>query len=137
MICFVDTSALLAVMDRDDAVHAEAKQTWDMLTARRATLVTTNYVLLETIAILQSRIGVRAVRKFNDDIFPVLTVDWISSDQHTAGMSALLAADRRNLSLVDCVSIETMRWRGLREAFAFDKHFGEQGFSFPPATAQG
>ena len=129
MTCFVDTSALLAVMDKDDAAHAEAKQAWRQLTALRATLITTGYVVLETVAIVQHRIGVAAVRSFNDDIFPILTIDWISSEQHARGMGALLAADRRNLSLVDCVSFDTMRKHGLRNAFAFDKHFDEQGFT--------
>ena len=129
MTCFVDTSALLAVMDRDDAAHAEAKQAWQQLTALRATLVTTSYVVLETVAIIQHRVGVAAVRTFNDDIYPILTIDWISSAQHTRGMGALLVANRRNLSLVDCVSFDTMRRHGLTAAFAFDKHFDEQGFT--------
>ena len=129
MTCFVDTSALLAVMNQADAVHGDARKTWEMLTSGRATLVTTNYVLLETISILQHRVGVAAVRTFHDDIVPVLTIEWISSDRHDAAMTALLAADRRRFSLVDSVSIDTMRRRGLRYAFAFDKHFDEQGFA--------
>ena len=38
MTCFVDTSALLAVMDKDDAVHKEAKAFWERLTEQQATL---------------------------------------------------------------------------------------------------
>ena len=129
MTCFVDTSALLAVMDKDDAVHKEAKALWERLTARQATLFTTNYVVLETIALLQHRVGVPAVRRFHDDILPILTIDWISSVQHSHGMAALLAACRRDVSLVDCVSFDAMRQRGLRHVFAFDKHFKEQGFT--------
>jgi len=128
MTCFVDTSALLAVLDRDDGHHAEARQIWERLMAERAVLVTTNYVVLETTAILQSRIGVQAVRTFNDDIYPILTVDWVTAEQHEKGMSAVLAAARRKLSLVDCVSFDAMRHRGLRKAFVFDNHFADQGF---------
>ena len=129
MTCFVDTSALLAVMDKDDAFHKEAKASWGRLTEQQATLVTTNYVVLETVALLQHRIGVPAVRRFHDDILPILTIDWISSGHHVQGMAALLAADRRSLSLVDCISFDAMRKRGLRQVFAFDKHFAEQGFT--------
>jgi uncharacterized protein len=134
MTCFVDTSALIAVLDRDDAQHAEAGRVWQKLMADKAVLVTTNYVLLETIAVLQNRIGMEAVRRLNDDIVPVLTVDWVSGTQHEAGMSALLAADRRKLSLVDCISFDAMRRRGLRDAFVFDDHFAEQGFTAPYDT---
>ena len=74
MTCFVDTSALLAVMDKDDAVHKEAKAFWERLTEQQATLVTTNYVVLVTVALLQHRIGVPAVRRFHDDILPIPTI---------------------------------------------------------------
>jgi uncharacterized protein len=40
----------------------------------------------------------------------------------------VLAAARRNLSLVDCVSFELMRRLGIRRVFCFDPHFAEQGF---------
>lgn len=45
------------------------------------------------------------------------------------GEEAVLAAGRRSLSLVDCVSFAAMRQYGIREAFTFDCHFGEHGFS--------
>ena len=128
MTCFVDTSALLAVMDKDDEFHQEAKALWERLTKQQAALVATNYVVLETVALLQHRIGMPAVRRFHDDILPVMTIDWISSEQHDQGMAALLAAGRRNLSLVDCISFDAMRRHRLRHVFAFDKHFKEQGF---------
>ena len=46
-------------------------------------------------------------------------------------MTALLAAQRRKLSLVDCVSFAVMRLRGSQVAFAFDQHFAEERFAFP------
>jgi predicted nucleic acid-binding protein len=35
---------------------------------------------------------------------------------------------RRHLTLVDCASFESMRRLTVRRAFAFDRHFEEQGF---------
>jgi len=126
--CFVDTSAFLAVLDRDDANHSEAKAVWRRLLADKRRLVTTNYVLVETIAILQLRLGMRAVQAFNDNVYPVLTIHWTDVTCHDKGMTAVLAAARKKLSFVDCVSFDAMRQRGIRQAFAFDKHFREQGF---------
>ena len=40
----------------------------------------------------------------------------------------MLAAARKKLSLVDCVSFQIMRQQGVRAAFCFDSHFREQGF---------
>jgi uncharacterized protein len=75
--------------------------------------VTNNYVLLETTALLQHRPGVAAVRALQEDIVPVLQIDWISEEEHGAGVEAMLAAARRKLSLLDCVSFQTMRRHGL------------------------
>ncbi len=49
-------------------------------------------------------------------------------------MSALLAASRRKVSLVDCLSFEVMRRYGIRSAFAFNSHFSEQDFLLIPST---
>jgi len=51
-------------------------------------------------------------------------------------MGALLTAAARDLSLVDCVSFAIMRERNLDTAFAFDRHFTQQGFTcIPEPTA--
>ena len=55
-----------------------------------------------------------------------------SEEQHRAGMEAVLAAARKRLSLVDCMSFQVMRRRGLSTAFCFDSHFQEQGFVMSP-----
>jgi uncharacterized protein len=51
---------------------------------------------------------------------------------HKQAMSALLAANRRTLSLVDCTSFEIMRETRLDTVFTFDSHFREQGFKVIP-----
>ncbi|MCU0722568.1 MAG: VapC toxin family PIN domain ribonuclease, partial [Planctomycetes bacterium] len=55
-------------------------------------------------------------------------VEWVSPEDHAAAVSAWLAARRKDLSLVDCASFEVMRRLGLRRAFAFDRHFEQEGF---------
>lgn len=42
--------------------------------------------------------------------------------------TALLAAGRLRLSLIDCASFVLMRRHGIQRAFTFDRHFTEQGF---------
>jgi len=132
MSIFVDTSGLYAVFDRDDANHSKARVAWEEWLRQDEPLITNNYVILETLALLQRRIGVAAVRMFQEDVAPLLRVDWVSEGQHSAAVEAMLAAARRKLSVVDCVSFQTMRRHGLRTAFCFDPHFREQGFSTKP-----
>jgi predicted nucleic acid-binding protein len=129
---FLDTSGLYAVFDRDDTNHSKAKTAWVELLREGAVLLTNNYVLLETAALLQHRIGVAGVRALHEEVTPLLQVDWVSEEQHRSGVEAVLAAGRKKLSLVDCVSFQTMRSRGVRSAFCFDVHFREQGFTTKP-----
>ena len=128
MTAFVDTSALLALLAKDDEHHQSAVSGWAALADEEATLVTSNYVVLETVAVAQHRLGLDAVRALIRDILPPIDVVFIDEPVQRAALSALLAAGRRRLSLVDCVSFEVMRDRQIRRAFAFDPHFGEYGF---------
>jgi uncharacterized protein len=130
---FVDTSALYAVLDRDDRNHPLARSTWGMLLQGDDALIVTNYVVVETTALVQHRLGMAAVRVLCADMLPALDVYWIGEDEHVQAQNALLAADRRKVSLVDCSSFHVMRSRMVRAAFAFDPHFREQGFEILPA----
>jgi uncharacterized protein len=129
---FVDTSGLYAVFDRDDENHSRAKRAWVEWLREGAVLLTNNYVLLETSALLQHRIGVAALRALHEEVAPLLQVDRVSEEQHRAAVEAVLAAGRKKLSLVDCASFQAMRSRGVRTAFCFDAHFREQGFVTRP-----
>lgn len=128
---FADTSGLYALLDRDDQNHTVAKRCWLRLMDREEPLLTTNYVLVETCALAQRRLGIEAVRVIEGDLSPVLRVEWIGQDTHSLATNALLTARRKTLSLVDCVSFIAMRRTGLQTAFAFDRHFREEGFEFP------
>lgn len=128
MTVFVDTSALLPIPNRDDPDYAAAVAIWNSLLDRREQPVTTSYVVVETVALMQRRLGIDAVRYFDAVVTPLLEVVWVDPQLHERGMAALLAAGSRRLSLVDCVSFEVMRARGLTAAFAFDDDFTRQGF---------
>lgn len=129
MRIFVDTSAFFALLDGDDGNHRRAKAAWGELLEPGNVLVTSNYVLVECFALMQHRLGMEAVKGFQDDILPLINVEWVDPAIHRAAVSAMLAALRRRLSLVDCSSFEIMRNAGIKEVFAFDPHFKEQGFS--------
>jgi predicted nucleic acid-binding protein len=132
MSIYIDTSAIYAFLTRTDQKHSQAQETWEFLFQSNEDLFCNNYVLLETYTLLQSRFGMVAIRLFQENVFPVLRVVWLDEIQHRQAVSALLAANRRQLSLVDCSSFITMRHLGIRTVFAFDPHFAEQGFDCIP-----
>jgi len=132
MTIFVDTSAFLAILDSDDQNHTSAKEAWEEIVSQEGNLLCTNYILVETFALVQNRLGMEAVRTMHDDIFPVVSVEWMDAQSHYSSVMAMIVASRRRLSLVDCASFETMRRLGLSSAFAFDRNFEEQGFEIIP-----
>jgi uncharacterized protein len=129
---FVDTSALYALMDRDDPNHVGARRFWAQLDPGVPPL-THNYVLLETSALVQRRLGLEALRALVDELIPPISTVFVDRAVHDAAMSAVLAAQLRQLSLVDMVSFEVMRRAGIRAAFAFDEHFARFGFELQPS----
>ncbi len=132
MSAFLDTSALYPYFVRNDERHGDVLNEVGRLLQERRALWTTSYVLTETIALLQRRFGLAPVRDLSEQLLPVLSVAWVSEPLHQRALERLFRENRRNLSLVDCVSFEFMDAQGLREALALDQHFVEAGYRLIP-----
>jgi len=128
VVAFVDTSAFLNVVDADCAEHTAAVGTWHKLLQDRALLVTTDYVRVETWALVKSRFGLNTLARFDRDCLSVLNVHHVTESQFAAAKTLVLSANRRGFSLVDAASFVVMRDEAIATAFAFDRHFREQGF---------
>jgi predicted nucleic acid-binding protein len=126
---FVDTSALLAILDEDDRYHREAAETFRALMAGTE-LVTHNYVEVETLTLARRRLGPGAVARLTDRLLPSMTTTWVDEPLHRAALAAHRGAGA-SVSLVDNVSFEVMRREGIDQAFAFDADFEAQGFRRP------
>ena len=129
---YVDTSALYSILVRNDADHPAAINTLKLLRAERAELVTSNYVVHESLALLQRRWGIEAVRDWERDLESGLEIVWIDAEIHARAMTALLAAADRPISLTDWASFEVIRRERIERAFAFDEDFGGRGFEVIP-----
>jgi predicted nucleic acid-binding protein len=132
MMIFIDTSALYALMDADDRNHERARDAWAQWLDQPIQFLTSNYVLLESLALIQHRLGIQAARQFDEELMPVLRVHWIDAELHATALKMVLAIGQRDLSLVDCTNIELMRRLGHRTIFAFDRHYPEQGLTQVP-----
>lgn len=136
MSAFLDTSALYALLVRTEERHADVVRAFRKLLEERRTLWTTSYVLVETVALLQHRIGLAPVRDFVEHVVPLLSVEWVSEALHRKGTERLLREDRRHLSLVDCVSLEFIRSQGLRDVLALDTEFAQAGCRLLPTPRE-
>ena len=124
---FLDTSAVIALADSSDDNHAEAVAALANATAQGLGVLTHNYILVESAALLQSRIGLRSALAFLSDA-EKFTVHWVTPRNHADAVALLAERNRRGLSLVDCMSFTVMRNYGVSAALAYDADFEAEGF---------
>jgi predicted nucleic acid-binding protein len=124
---FVDTSAIYAWADTADPNHQASLERLQALLDRNEQLLTHNYVLLESFALLQARLGVSAAIGLARDS-RAFEIEWVDEELHTAGVRAMEKSRKRRLSLVDHVSFLVMQRRKISTAFAFDPDFESAGF---------
>lgn len=124
---FVDTSAIYAWADAADPNHAIAVRRLQAIVTAGETLLTHNYVLVESMALLQARLGVAAATKLARDA-AVFTIEWVDDDLHASGVGELERSKKRHVSLVDHISFLVMNRRAVSTAFAFDPDFTSAGF---------
>ena len=132
MSCFIDTSAIYGLLVRTEREHAALRDAFRDVAEKARRIVTTNYVLLESCALLQHRIGVAPVRDLEEKIVPLLEIRFVDAHLHAAGMQRLLRGDKRGVSLVDAVSFEVMHVEGLSDVLGLDSDFEEEGFRLIP-----
>lgn len=128
---FVDTSAFFALADCADAAHQKSKAILTTLMRKDEDLFTHNYVVVETIALLHRRLGVKSAIRFLDDMthFPVA---WVNADLHAQAAHSFARGKSATISFVDQVSFTLMRQKSARAAFAFDDDFRRAGFTLYP-----
>ena len=129
---FTDSSAFLAIVKVDDINHFHAKQQWMSLLDSDEILYTNNYIVIESIAILQKWSGLKVVEQLQRNILDLVRIDWVEKEQHLQALETVFEHKRRRLSLVDCTAFQTMRHLGIDTVFTFDNHFREEGFNVIP-----
>jgi predicted nucleic acid-binding protein len=123
---FIDSSAIVALVDRDDASHAAAVDAYRNLVAAGYKLFTTNYVIAEAFDLLRTGVGPLVARQFLRDCkLAVYHAD--EQDERRARRHVLHAAGGSNLTLVDAVSLVVMERLGVADAFAVDPTFLSDG----------
>lgn len=123
MNVFIDTSAFYALLSKTENKHEDAVRRWTSFIADSTVkLFTSNYVVVETCALVNSRLGMPAVADFSQALLPATTILWVDETIHLAAMEAMLMTGTNGPSLVDCSSFALMHTRGIDHAFTYDKH---------------
>jgi predicted nucleic acid-binding protein len=127
---FADTFYWVALADVSDGAHQRALT----ITAERAAsvIVTTDEVLGEYLTFFASasetlrRGAAASVQRILAN--PVIRVIPQSRSSFLGGLDLYSQRPDKGYSLVDCISMRTMRREGLTEALTNDRHFEQEGF---------
>lgn len=131
---FIDTSYLLTLELANDQNHQAAQTHWKSLLLSSPALVTTSYVLSETITYLNSRsYHARAVRVgYSLLSSPSVQFVYVDEPLFYAGWNYFQQYQDKTYSLTDCISFIIMQQRNVRIALTFDQHFVQAGFKREP-----
>ncbi len=125
---FLDTSGIYALTDHTDTKHTEAVGMYKAAVERDEEIIIHSYVLVESAALIQSRIGSSVSLNFLKDA-ETFTVIWVDRALHDSAVRYLSTQGSSRLSLVDAVSFQVMADMGITQYLGFDKHFSDAGFS--------
>lgn len=122
----VDTSAYFAVFDRTDKNHLKAV---NFLKDNTLPLVTTNLIVVETINLVNARLGHQQAISVGNKLFDknVTTVLNISSEDERKAWQIFQRYTDKDFSYTDCTSFAIMERLKIKKAFAYDVHFVQYG----------
>jgi predicted nucleic acid-binding protein len=129
---YVDTSALLAFIDRDDMDHEPVTEAVGRLVREGVPLLTSSYVLVECGALVKRRLGPDAFAALGSAAARSLDVVWVGEALHGRAWAGASKESCRGPSLVDWTGFLVMEDMGLTTALALDPHFRARGFQTLP-----
>jgi len=132
---FVDTSGWVMLADGADRQHDDARQWRDGWLEAGGSLVTTDYVVDETLTLLRMRLGLDVAEAWWQSVEQSRRVRWEAVDTQRAERARAWFFRWRDqsFSFTDCTSFVVMRELRLRQALASDGHFQVAGFDMVPS----
>jgi len=121
----VDTSAVYALIDRDDSYHRKAVSLLRSLPRRGLTPLLTNFIVAESHALLLSRVGAGVARDWL--LRPIWPMERITPEDEEKAREIIRRYTDKSFSYTDATSFAVMERLGIKEAFAFDPHFRQYG----------
>jgi len=128
---FADTSALYALVDRNDAGHAAAKREVGRLVAAKRRIVTTDYIVAETVNLGNARggalVAIRVLALVEQS--SGIRLEWIGPDRFDDAKAFFRKHSDHAYSFTDCTSFVVMRELRVAEALTTDRNYREAGFT--------
>jgi predicted nucleic acid-binding protein len=131
---FVDTAGWAACADAADPSHQECLSARDEALESGAPLITTDFVVDETLTLLRMRLGVRAAQAWWRQIDASHRLRWerIDAGRFDRAREMFFRYKDKDFSFTDCTSFVVMREFHLTRALTTDRHFRQMGFTVTP-----
>ncbi|MCS6829663.1 MAG: PIN domain-containing protein [Armatimonadota bacterium] len=135
---FVDTSAWIALVDESDRHHQKAKSYYEQhIKQRGVELITSDYVIDETLTVIRYRMGLTYARRFWHSIEQapdqnILKMFRIEETTWSAALAMFFQYDDQDFSFTDCTSFALLCQEPVDAVFSFDKDFVVAGFLMEP-----
>ena len=132
---FVDTAGWMACADEADPAHDGAVIARDRWLEKGGLLITTDYVLDETLTLLRLRLGMDAAQTWWSQVEASSRLRWefIGPERADAARYLFFRYRDKSFSFTDCTSFAVMRELKVREVLTTDRHFSQMGFTVKPA----
>ena len=129
MKLFVDTSAFIALVDATDRNHRPARKCYLEIIESGNRLVSSNFVICETLNYLRTRISYRVSIEFRESVYKsnILEITPVSSEIEEADYKIFKKYKDKAFSFTDCTSFALMEREKIKKVFSLDHHFVQYG----------
>lgn len=133
---FVDTGGWMACADQSDPAHATSTAARDAALEAGRILITTDFVVDETLTLIRFRLGLAAANAWWQQIDGSARLRWerVDNDRFERARNLFFQYRDKDLSFTDCTSFAIMRELRLTTVITTDGHFRQVGFDVLPAT---
>lgn len=133
-LLFVDTAGWMAQADTADPDHGPAGAARDDWLEGGGLLVSSDYVLDETLTLLRMRLGLAAAECWWQQAGDSPRVRWeqIDARRRERARSLFFRWQDKTFSFTDCTSFALMCELGIRQVLTLDRHFAQAGFALRP-----
>lgn len=130
---FVDSSAFVSVTDQSERQYERAS-TWFGNVPFSTKLLTTQFILDESITRIRTLMGTHSAHEFANDLLNSdhCQIIWIQKEHFLRALEKFKKYSDQTFSFTDCTSFVVMEEKGIKDAFTFDDDFKRAGFRMHP-----
>jgi predicted nucleic acid-binding protein len=132
---FVDTAGWMACADAADPAHRASSKARDAALEAGSMLVTTDYVVDESLTLIRRRLGLDAAETWWDQVerSARLHWEWVGVTRAEKARRVFFRHRDKAYSFTDCTSFVVMQEMKLKHVLTTDRHFRQMGFQVLPA----